>query len=90
MIAGAQVGDEDALFPAVAQSPTAMRTDGDDGADGALGALESEMFKALAEEADENDFLGDFRPVGENGGDASDGDGEVGADAPSKSESREP
>ena len=80
-VAGAQVGDEDALLAAVGQPPAAARTDGDDGADGPLGPLEGDVFEAFAEQADEDDFLGDFRPAGEDGGDAGDGDGQVGADA---------
>ena len=46
-----------------------------------MGALEGDVFEAFAEQADEDDFLGDFRPAGEDGGDAGDGDGQVGADA---------
>ena len=76
-----EVGDEDALFLAVAQPPAAARADGDDGADGPLGALEGEVFEAFAEQADEDDLGGDQRPTGEDGGDAGDGEGQVGADA---------
>ena len=80
-VADAQVGDEDALLPAVAQPPAAARADRDDRADGPLGALEGDVFEAFAEQADEDDFLGDLGPAGEDGGDAGDGDGQVGADA---------
>ena len=81
VVADPQFGDEDALFLAVAQPPAAARADLDDGADGALGALEGEVFQALAEQADEDDLGGDERPSGEDGGDAGDGQGQVGADA---------
>ncbi len=80
-VAGAQLGDEDALLPAVAQPPAAARADGDDRPHRPLGALEGEMFEAFAEQADEDDFLGDLWPAGEDSGDAGDGDGQVGADA---------
>ena len=39
------------------------------------------MFQALAEHADEDDLGGDQRLAGEDGGDAGDGEGQVGADA---------
>ena len=49
-------------------------------ADGPLGALEGEAFQALAEHADEDDLGGDERLADEDGGDAGDGQGQVGAE----------
>lgn len=65
---------------AIFEPPAADREDLDDLANRPPGAVKRERFETFAEHADEDD-LGRHQPfLDENGGEKSDGDGEIGAD----------
>ena len=80
-IADLQFGGQHALFLAVTQPPTAARKDLDQRAQRPLGALEGDAFETFAEHADEDNFRGNKWFFQEDGGDAGEGQGEVGTDA---------
>src|SRR5262249_43366906 len=69
---------QDADFLAVAQQPAAPGEHLDEAADGPPGALEGEALQALADHADEDDLGGDEWFVEQYGGDAGQGQGQVG------------
>ena len=73
---------EDAYFFAVAEHPTASRLEFRGcGLESGLRPVECEGFQAFAEHADEDDLGGHERLVDENGGDASDGQRQISAQA---------
>ena len=71
---------ENADLLSVAQYPAAVGKDLGDLPNGSLRSLKREMFQALTEHADEDNLGGDKRLTDEDGGDAGDGQGNIGAD----------
>jgi len=81
-VADLELAGQNAHFLAVAQQPAAARKYLDDFPNGPLRAIESDTFEAFPDHADEDDFGGDEGFAKENGGDTSDGEGQVRADLP--------